>query len=103
MKSKPTDCGPWVFLLVCATGSAHTMEYMGYDLGIIGAGNMAEAIARGVLARGVLKPSQIIAADPSPQRRQIFESLKIITTDQNMPVGRESRAILLSVKPQQMA
>ena len=37
-----------------------------YDLGVIGAGNMAEAIVRGVIARRLLKPDQIIAADPSP-------------------------------------
>ena len=35
---------------------------MDYELGIIGAGNMAEAIARGVMARGVFAPAQMAAA-----------------------------------------
>ena len=39
---------------------------MPYALGIIGAGNMAETIARGILAKQVLRPSQIIAADLAP-------------------------------------
>ena len=44
-----------------------------YELGIIGAGNMAEAIARGVMARNVLRAEQMIAADVSPQRRELFQ------------------------------
>jgi pyrroline-5-carboxylate reductase len=77
---------------------------MKFELGIIGAGNMAEAIARGVLARGLFTPDQIIAADPAPQRRQLFESqLRVTTCDDNLRVARESRIILLSVKPQHMA
>lgn len=77
---------------------------MNYELGIIGAGNMAEAIARGVIARGVLKPGQIIAADVSPQRRELFEKeLKVIAVEDNLRAAKDARIILLSVKPQHMA
>ena len=39
---------------------------MPHDLGIIGAGNMAEAIARGVIRSALLRPDQIVAADVGP-------------------------------------
>jgi pyrroline-5-carboxylate reductase len=74
---------------------------MTYALGIIGAGNMAEAIARGVLRAGVLQPSQIIAADVAAPRRELFEKeLHVKAIDDNSTVARQSRALLLSVKPQ---
>ena len=77
---------------------------MAYELGILGAGNMAEAIARGVTHAGVFRPEQIIAADVSPQRRELFQNeLKIRAVEQNAEVARQSRILLLSVKPQQMA
>src|SRR5262249_10214078 len=77
---------------------------MSYELGIIGAGNMAEAIARGVIARGVLRADQIIAADVSPQRRELFQTqLKIKAVEDNLAAAKDARIILLSVKPQHMA
>jgi len=74
-----------------------------YELGIIGAGNMAEAIARGVMAKDVLRAEQMIAADVSPQRRELFErELNVRAVEENAEVARQSRVVLLSVKPQQM-
>ena len=75
-----------------------------YDLGIIGAGNMAEAIARGVIRSALFRPDQIIAADVSPARRQLFsEQLGIKAVESNADAARYARTLLLSVKPQQMA
>lgn len=76
---------------------------MSYELGIIGAGNMAEAIARGVMSKGVLHADQIIAADVSPQRRELFTSLGIKTVEDNATAAKDAKVILLSVKPQHMA
>ncbi|HZL36333.1 MAG TPA: pyrroline-5-carboxylate reductase [Tepidisphaeraceae bacterium] len=77
---------------------------MTYELGIIGAGNMAEAIARGVLRAGLFLPAQIIASDAAAQRREFFTAeLHIPATADNAQVARQSKVILLSVKPQQMA
>lgn len=76
---------------------------MNYELGIIGAGNMAEAIVRGVIGGGILQPSQMVAADPSPQRQDIFRNgMGIRTTDDNQEIASRSSMILLSVKPQMM-
>ncbi len=75
---------------------------MHYELGVIGAGNMAEAIARGLIARGVMAAGRIIAADPSAARRGLFEELGTRVGD-NAAVASQSRTVLLSVKPQSMA
>lgn len=76
---------------------------MTYELGIIGAGNMAEAIARGVIGGGVLQPSQMIAADPVVARQELFTNqLGVRAIDDAVEVARRSRRVLLAVKPQQM-
>lgn len=77
---------------------------MPHELAILGAGNMAEAIARGIIASGVLTPAQIIAADVSQQRRELFQTqLNVHAIDDNREAAREAKIILLSVKPQHMA
>ena len=76
---------------------------MRYELGIIGAGNMAEAITRGVIGAGLFQPAQIIAADVSPARRELFANdIHVHTVDSNEEAARDARVLLLSVKPQQM-
>lgn len=76
---------------------------MQYELGIIGAGNMAEAIVRGVLKAGLLTADRIVAADVSPVRRELFANeLHVKAVEQNVDAARQSRVLLLSVKPQQM-
>lgn len=76
---------------------------MSIELGILGAGNMAEAIAAGVVRGGLLKPEQILASDLSLQRRELFQNkLGIRASDDNRDVARQARMILLSVKPQHM-
>lgn len=70
-------------------------------LGFIGGGNMAEALMRGLLARKVLQPADLISSDVDAARRQkLKRALKIETTDDNVEVLRNSRALLIAVKPQ---
>jgi len=70
-------------------------------LGFIGAGNMAEALARGLLAKKVFSALEMIASDVEPaRRRKLSRLLKIETTADNMAVVNQSRAIVLAVKPQ---
>jgi pyrroline-5-carboxylate reductase len=76
---------------------------MAYELGIIGAGQMAEAIARGILRGRVYRAEQIVAADVSEARRKMFaEQLKIAAVESNAEVARQAKILLLSVKPYQM-
>ncbi len=76
---------------------------MDFELGVVGAGNMAEAIARGVIAAKVMPPTAIIASDVSAERRAVFQAMGVNTTEDNAELARRSPTILLSVKPQQMA
>lgn len=75
---------------------------MQYELGFIGAGNMAEAIARAAVDHGVLDASQIIAFDPAENRRDAFASIGIQIATDNAAVITQSKQILIAVKPQMM-
>jgi pyrroline-5-carboxylate reductase len=72
-----------------------------YEIGVIGAGNAAEGIIHGVLRGSVLLDDRIIAADPVPARREVFERrFGVATTDDNRHLVRESYILLLAVEPQ---
>ncbi|MCJ7544318.1 MAG: pyrroline-5-carboxylate reductase [Phycisphaerae bacterium] len=70
-----------------------------HELGIVGAGNMAEAIVRGVVRAEVLKAGAIMAADPAAERRRVLEGLGAACTAHNADAAACPR-VLLAVKPQ---
>lgn len=73
-----------------------------YEIGVIGAGNAAEGIVHGILRNSVLLEDRIIASDPNPERRRLFEQrFHVTTTDDNRHLVQESYILLLAVKPQQ--
>jgi pyrroline-5-carboxylate reductase len=69
-------------------------------LGFIGSGNMAEAIARGVVARGVVSASGIIASDVRPERLGVLRKLGAVAATSNREVAEKSETVILAVKPQ---
>ncbi|TQE06001.1 hypothetical protein C1H46_008425 [Malus baccata] len=71
-----------------------------YKLGFIGAGKMAESIARGIVRSGVLPPNRISTFHPDPSRRQAFESFGVHLLSENDDVVKESDVVIFSVKPQ---
>jgi pyrroline-5-carboxylate reductase len=72
-------------------------------LALIGAGNMSEAIARGILRANLFAPDQLIASDPTRDRRELFaRDLNARTTTSNREAARDADILLLCVKPQQM-
>ncbi|MBI1335344.1 MAG: pyrroline-5-carboxylate reductase [Phycisphaera sp.] len=73
-----------------------------YSLGLLGAGNMAEAIVRSAIDRGVLSAAQIVASDPSEVRRAVFDALGVKTVSDNAQVIGTSAQVLIAVKPQVM-
>ena len=74
---------------------------MRYELGLLGAGNMAEAIVRGVLRSDRLTAAQVIVADPNADRRAFFrDELGVAATDDNDAVAGSVGTLVLSVKPQ---
>jgi pyrroline-5-carboxylate reductase len=71
-----------------------------YRLGFIGAGNMAEAIARGAIDSGVLTTDQMTASDPSGDRLAAFELFGVQRSPGNLALIEQSDAVLLAIKPQ---
>ena len=76
---------------------------MAYDLGIIGGGNMAEAIVRGLLNSKTIPAEKIIVTDISSARREVFSQMGVRAVQDNASVAGNSYTVLLCVKPQQMA
>jgi pyrroline-5-carboxylate reductase len=72
-----------------------------WRLVFLGGGQMAEAIARGVIAAGLLKPEQIAASEVRADRRDYLQSkvgIRAVATNREA-VGLGD-VILLAVKPQ---
>ena len=69
-------------------------------IAFIGAGNMAEALIRGLIASGVYEPGDIIAADVLKKRLDHLSSeYGIKISDKNDKAAKQSDIIVLSVKP----
>jgi len=72
-------------------------------VGFIGAGNMAEAIVRGLISGNVIPPDHIYVSDPSVDRQHLLaQQFGVQATDDNRRVIEFSDIILLAVKPQVM-
>jgi len=73
---------------------------MTYELGIVGAGNLAEAIVSGVVRAGLLQADQIIAANHNTARLSEFASRTGATpTSDNAQAISQAKIVLLSLKP----
>ena len=73
-----------------------------YQFGVIGGGNMAEAILRGVIRGNFLEHNSIVVSEPvMDRRRHIGMTLNISAVDDNAVAARCPR-ILLAIKPQKM-
>lgn len=71
-------------------------------VGIVGCGNMGEAIAAGLVASG-RDPGEVIASHPRTLRRAQLEGThRIRTTASNTEAVREASLVLLAVKPQML-
>ncbi|HUQ06883.1 MAG TPA: pyrroline-5-carboxylate reductase [Kofleriaceae bacterium] len=69
--------------------------------GFLGAGNMAEALIRGLIQGGVVPPEHIIASAPRTERQdELRTTYGIVTTGDNSEVARRAEVLVLSVKPQ---
>ena len=70
-------------------------------LGFIGAGNMAEAMIRGIIQNRVVLPDRILASDVSAERREhVSKTFDIQTSEENRFLVDQSNVIFLAVKPQ---
>ncbi|RUM46066.1 MAG: hypothetical protein DSY80_02670, partial [Desulfocapsa sp.] len=71
------------------------------SIGVIGGGQMGEALIRGILKSGLTLSEIITVAEPFAERREYLESVyRIKTTDQEDELAKNSRVVILAVKPQ---
>src|SRR5215813_9860891 len=72
-----------------------------HTIGFIGAGNMAEALIRGLVRGGHVPPDRITASGPRRERLdELSGTYDIATTLDNRDVARRAGLVVLSVKPQ---
>jgi pyrroline-5-carboxylate reductase len=80
------------------------MSLKNKTIAFLGAGNMGEALIRGLLTAKTIMPSQIIATDVRPERLgDLAKTFGIRTTDDNVKAVANADIVLLAVKPQQMS
>lgn len=73
-------------------------------LAFLGAGNMAEALVKGILKSGLCPAASITVSDTAPARLDLFQSsFGVRATGSNREAIREATVIVLAVKPQVMA
>jgi pyrroline-5-carboxylate reductase len=74
-----------------------------HTIGFIGAGNMAEALIRGLVRGGHVPASRIVASLPRRERlAELASNYGIDVTSDNRDVARRCGLVVLSIKPQIM-
>ncbi len=74
---------------------------LGRRIGFLGGGNMTEALVMGLLKSGLAEPSQIVASDILPERRNLLhDQYKIRTVERNTDAVKHSHILILSIEPQ---
>ena len=68
-------------------------------LGVIGAGSMATALCRGVIAAGILPDRAVLATDPDAEQRRRFEAATGARTAPDNAEACRAETLLLAVKP----
>jgi len=70
-------------------------------VGFVGAGNMAEALVKGLISGGAVAAGQIVASEPRAERRaELAQAYGIATTSDNGAVASSADILVLAVKPQ---
>lgn len=73
-------------------------------IGFLGAGNLAEALVKGLLASGRVTPGQIIAGDRISERLvHMAETYEIKVYNKNHEVAENSDVLFITVKPNDVA
>jgi pyrroline-5-carboxylate reductase len=79
------------------------MAIEGKRVGFVGAGNMGEALVRGLVEARVVPATAILAHDPRPDRlRELERRFGIGVAKDNETVVREADVVVVAVKPQIM-
>lgn len=69
------------------------------SIGFVGAGRMAEALARSLIHAGVCTPDALCAYDPDLSRREVFAHLGVRIAANNHEVAERASIVIIAVKP----
>jgi pyrroline-5-carboxylate reductase len=73
------------------------------NIGFLGAGKMATALANGFVRTGLVQPKDLIASDPyDAARKQFAAELKAKVTVSNVEVADSAQVLFLATKPDQV-
>jgi pyrroline-5-carboxylate reductase len=73
------------------------------SIGLVGGGQMGEALVRGVIESGLIHAENIVVAEPFAERRKFLETTyNIKTTDSSLELAENCKIIILAIKPQVM-
>lgn len=73
-------------------------------VGFIGCGNMAQAMLKGILGKGLYEPEDIIVSRRNDEAlAQLHRELGVQTTTDNLEVAKKADILILAVKPFQFA
>ena len=72
-------------------------------IGFIGAGNMAEALIKGVINAKLYTPENVFVSDIRVERLKFLsEKYRVITCEENSELAAKAQTVVLSIKPQNM-
>jgi len=72
-------------------------------IGFIGAGNMAEALIKGVIKAKIYAPENIFVSDIRAERLKLLaEKYSVIACEENGEAAAKAQTVVLSIKPQNM-
>ena len=73
------------------------------SIGLVGGGQMGEALVRGMIESGLVRPQSITVAEPFEERRDYLRTTyNIQVTDQAAQLAADAEICILAVKPQIM-
>jgi len=73
------------------------------SIGLVGGGQMGEALVRGVIESGLLQADKIVVAEPFAERREFLETTyRITTTESCDELAGNCTIVILAIKPQIM-
>ena len=76
---------------------------LGKNIAFLGAGNMAEALVKGLLRADVAAPGEVLCTDRRPDRlAELAERYRVRTSSDNRAATSGASIVVLSVKPQVM-
>ncbi len=69
------------------------------NIGIIGSGNMASALAGGLISSGIIRPDELSMSDKSEGKLAVWQKNGVFTTEDNKEVLAHSDIVIFAVKP----